>query len=452
MPVLRRVLRGRTELSPARALVLSFLFLIVVGTAALMLPGSALPGRRTGLVDALFTATSAVCVTGLSTLDTQFHFSRQGQAIILALIQLGGLGIVLFSSSLLLVFGGRLGLRGRLLVQEHLPGLSLAGVGRLTRLVLVYIFSFEALGALLLWLVWAPRFGIWEGLFHAVFHSVSAFCNAGFSTWSTNLVAFRDDPVVNLVVMGLIVAGALGYLAASELHGRYWARDRRQRLTVHTRVVLWTSLLLILGGAAGLALFEWDNPRTFQGSGLGGQVLAALFQSVTCRTAGFNTVDIGALRDETHQLMMVLMFLGGAPGSTAGGIKVTTFAVLVLAAWAQLKGRPDVEVAGRRIPPGRVLQALALTVVAMVTVVALSTVLNYVDRAHYDQLLFEAVSALGTVGLSTGITPRLSPAARLLLCLAMFAGRVGPLTLASSLVARSAPRPVRLPEGEVVIG
>ncbi len=452
MAVLRRSLRGRAQLSPSRALVLSFLVLILAGTAALMLPGSARPGQQTGLVDALFTSTSAVCVTGLSSVDTELHFSRQGQVTILALIQLGGLGIVLFSSSLLLAFGGRLGLRGRLLVQEHLPGLSLSGVGRLTRLVLAYILTFEAMGTLLLWLAWGPRFGVWEGLYHAVFHSVSAFCNAGFSTWSTNLAAFRDDPLVNLTIMGLIVMGGMGYLVASELHGHFWERTWSMRLSPHTRVVIFTTLFLILGGAAGIALFELDNPRTFQGVGFGGQILAALFQSVTCRTAGFNTVDIGALRAETHQLMMVLMFIGGAPGSTAGGIKVTTFAVLMLGAWAQLRGHPDVEACGRRIAPRQVMQALALTVVALGTVVVTTTVLNYLDRAHYDQLLFEAVSALGTVGLSTGITPRLSPAAKVLVSLAMFAGRVGPLTLASTLVARSRPASVRLPEGEVVIG
>jgi len=440
------------ELSPSRALVLSFLLLILVGTAVLSFSACSVPGRQTSMVDALFTATSAVCVTGLSSLDTERHFSRTGQVVILLLIQLGGMGILLFSSSLVMVFGGRLGLRGRLLVKEHLPGLSLAGVARLTRHVLYYIFGFEALGALLLWLAWGPRLGVAEGLYHAVFHSVSAFCNAGFSTWSMGLVGSREDVLVNLVVMGLITVGGVGFLATSELRGRLLERDSRGRLSPHTRAVLVTSLGLVLGGALAIAFFEWDNPRTLGALSGTGRILASFFQSVTCRTAGFNTVDVSALRDETHQLMMILMFVGGAPGSTAGGIKVTTFAILMLATWAQLTGAPDVEISGRRIAPRRILQALALTVVALLSVLVCTTFLNVLEAKPYGALLFETVSALGTVGLSTGITPSLSPASKALLCLAMFAGRVGPLTLASSLVFRTSRTSGRRPEGEVVLG
>jgi len=439
-------------LSPSRALVLSFLLLILVGTAVLSFPVCSVPGRQTSMVDAFFMATSAVCVTGLATLDTGQHFSRTGQVAILILIQLGGLGILLFSSSLVLVFGGRLGLRGRLLVKEHLPGLSLAGVARLTRHVLSYIFGFEALGAALLWLAWGPRLGWAEGLYHAVFHSVSAFCNAGFSTWSTGLVGSCEDLLVNLVVMGLITVGGIGFLAASELRGRLLDRDWRGRLSPHTRAVLVTSLTLVLGGALAIAFFEWDNPRTLGALSGTGRILASLFQSVTCRTAGFNTLDISALRDETHQLMMILMFVGGAPGSTAGGIKVTTFAILMLATWAQLTGAPDVEISGRRIASRRILQALALTVVALLSVLVCTTLLNVLESKPYDALLFETVSALGTVGLSTGITPSLGPASKILLCVAMFAGRVGPLTLASSLVFRTSRTSGRRPEGEVVLG
>lgn len=451
-PPVQKVFSGRSELSPARLLVLSFLGLILCGTAALMAPACAAPGRQTELVDALFTATSAICVTGLSSVDTELHFSRLGQVVILVLLQMGGLGIILFSSSLLLMFGGRLGLRGRMIVQEHLPGLSLSGAGRLTRHVLAFVFCCELAGAILLYLAFASRFTPTEALYHALFHAVSAFCNAGFSTWSTNLADWRDDPLVNLTVMGLIVMGGIGYLVSSEMHGRILERDWGARLSLHTRIVLWATAFLILGGAAGIAFFEQGNPRTFGGLGPLGQVLAALFQSVTCRTAGFNTVDIGALREETRHLMMILMFIGGAPGSTAGGIKVTTFSILVLATWAQFRGRPEVEVGGRRIPGRRVLQALSLAMVALATVATVTILLNYLEEIAYGQLLFEAVSALGTVGLTTGITFQLSPGSKVVLCLAMFIGRVGPLTLFASLVARARGGVTRRPEGEVIIG
>lgn len=431
---------------------MAFLAAIAVGTAVLMLPACTTPGQTTSLVDALFTATSATCVTGLATLDTETHFTRTGQATILALIQWGGLGNVLFSSAALLLFSRRIGLRDRISLQENLPGFSLAASGRLSRLVLGFFLGCEAVGALLLWLVWGHRFGGLEGVWISVFHSVSAFCNAGFSTFSANLAGFPTEPGLNLVIMGLIVVGGLGYLVCGEIYLRLLDRSLRRHLSLHTRLVLAVSALLIPLGALGFLFFERDNPGTLGVLGFGDSVLASFFQSVSCRTAGFNTVAMGELREETLQWMMLLMFIGGAPGSAAGGIKVSTFGILMLAAAAQLRGRRDVEVWGRRIPWSRVLQALSLTVVAVLTVMGVTILLNYLEEQPYNEILFETISGLATVGLSTGITPQLGAGSKLLLCLAMFVGRVGPLTLAASLIARRVESPTRYPEGEVVIG
>lgn len=431
---------------------MSFLAAIAVGTGVLMLPACSAPGRTTTVVDALFTATSATCVTGLSSVDTEHHFSRLGQAAILALIQLGGLGNVLFSSAALLLFSRRIGLRDRISIQENLPGFSLAASGRLSRLVLVFFLACEAVGAILLWLVWGRRYEGLDGVWVSVFHSVSAFCNAGFSTFSANLADFATEPGLNLVIMALIVVGGLGYLVCGEIYLRVRNRSLRRHLSLHTRLVLAVTVVLIPLGALGILFFEWDNPGTLAPMATADRVLASFFHSVSCRTAGFNTVAMGELREETLQWMMVLMFIGGAPGSAAGGIKVSTFGILMLAALAQLRGRRDVEAWGRRIPWSRVLQALSLTIVAVLTVMGVTITLNYLEELAYSEILFETVSGLATVGLSTGITPQLRPESKLLLCLAMFVGRVGPLTLAASLIARRVESPTRYPEGEVVIG
>lgn len=443
---------SRSALSPSRSLALAFLAAIAVGTGLLMLPACSAPGKTTSLVDALFTATSATCVTGLSSVDTQTHFTWTGQFVILALIQWGGLGNVLFSSAALLMFSQRIGLRERLSLQENLPGFSLAASGRLSRLVLGFFLGCEAVGALLLWLVWGRHLGGLEGVWASVFHSVSAFCNAGFSTFSANLADYATHLGLNLVIMALIVLGGLGYLVCGELYLRVLNRSLRRQLSLHTRIVLAVTAVLIPLGALGILFFEGGNPGTLGTMGLGHGVLASFFQSVSCRTAGFNTIAMGELREETLQWMMLLMFIGGAPGSAAGGIKVSTFGILMLASVAQLRGRREVEAWGRRIPWARVLQALSLTIVAVLTVMGVTIVLNYLEELPYNEILFETVSALATAGLSTGVTPQLQPGSKVLLCLAMFAGRVGPLTLAASLIARRIDTPTRYPEGEVVIG
>lgn len=451
MPVpARRRKNSWLDLSPSQLMVLSFLALIGLGTLLLRLP-ICHASDKVGWLEALFTSTSAVCVTGLAVVDTATDYSLAGQAVILLLFQLGGLGIMLWSSALLTLLGGRLGLRERVALQQFMPGLSLSGAAQLTQRVMLFTLGCELVGAVLLFALWCQRLPVGEALWAAVFHSVSAFCNAGFSIWSDSLSADVANVPVNLVVMALIVVGSLGYLVCADVF--QYARGRKVRLSLHAYLVLWVSAGLIVVGAIGFYCFEYDNAGTLEGLSPAGRITASFFQSVTTRTAGFNTLDLSALRSETLEWMVLLMFVGGSPGSTAGGIKTTTLAILLLAAVAQTRGRNEVEAHGRSIPNPRILQSVSLVVVAAASVWLLSVVLNYLEPHNFDRVLFEATSALATVGLSTGITAALSTPSRLLICLAMLAGRVGPLTLAISLLHQEAQKQaIKYPPEDVAIG
>jgi trk system potassium uptake protein TrkH len=438
------------NLNPSQALVLGFLALIALGTLILWMPICAAEGREIRLIEALFTATSAVCVTGLAVIDTGTAYSRVGQVVILCLFQLGGLGIMLFSTALVGAFGRKLGLRERVLVQQTSPGLPLSEVGSLARNIVIFTLACEFFGFIGLCIAWSGKLG-WDTPFYALFHSVSAFCNAGFGLWSDSLSSDVASPVVNIVVMGLITLGGLGYLVCRDVYKK--RSDPHHHVSLHTYVVIWTSLLLVGVGTVLFWLFESQNPATLGPMSAGGQFWASLFQSVTTRTAGFNTVDMAALKDETLLLMMLLMFIGGSSGSTAGGIKTTTFALLLLAAWSQMTGAREVVIHKRRVPGDRVLQALSLTVVAGTTVLLCALIMNYLEPSNFRQILFETVSAIATVGLSTGITGTLSSPSMFVICMMMFMGRVGPLTLAASLFNGSdSKKEIRYPQGQITIG
>jgi trk/ktr system potassium uptake protein len=438
------------NLNPSQALVFGFLALVAVGTLLLCLPLSAADGTVIHPLQALFTSTSAVCVTGLVVVDTGTAYSRFGQVVILCLFQLGGLGIMLFSTALVGVFGRKLGLKERVLVHQTSPGLPLSEVGTLARNIVLFTLACELVGFLVLSMAWAGRLG-WQAPFYALFHSVSAFCNAGFSLWADSLSADVSSSIVNSIMILLITMGGFGYLVCRDLHQSRAGRLRR--LSLHSHIVLTTSVSLVLGGTLLFWFFEAGNPATLGGLDFGGRFWASLFQSVTTRTAGFNTISIGDLREETLLLMIFLMFIGGSPGSTAGGIKTTTFALLLLAAGSQMRNQPEVVVRERKIPMTRVLQALSLTIVAFSTVLLCALVMNYLEPSQFRQVLFETVSAIATVGLSTGITAELSSGSMILICVMMFMGRVGPLTLAAFLFSRSKPKKeIRFPCGEISIG
>jgi trk system potassium uptake protein TrkH len=420
----------------------SFLGLIAFGTLGLM----ALPGLYTGpglgWVDAVFTATSAVCVTGLIVVDTATYFTRWGQAFLLLLIQLGGLGILTFTTLLILALGRRLSLQQEAVTAAHRDVAPDVDFRHLARNVVVFTLVFEAAGAVLLFLVLLKRYAVAEAAWHGLFQAISAFCNAGFSTFSDSLMGFQRNPLVQIVIMTLIVTGGIGFLALEELN---LLRNRRRQsrtmmLSLHTRMVLLVTLVLLVTGWVTYTGLEWTN--TLDSLPVWAKVSNGLFMSVTARTAGFNTVDYAATADSTNYLTILLMSVGGSPGSTAGGVKTTTFALVGLLAASRILGRQVTSVQSRSVPEETIQRAVGLVVVAfgMVTVATLLYSVIEIGSAGHDDApgafiehMFEAVSAFNTVGLSMGVTGELSTPSRLLTIALMYVGRVGPLTFAAAI-------------------
>lgn len=435
---------------PARFVTTAFAGAISVGTLLLLLPVSrAGPGGAT-FREAAFTATSAVTVTGLGIVDTATHWSGLGQAIILGLIQVGGIGIMTLAALVLRAFSSRIGLRHRLVTQQETGVMALGEVRSVLRTVLLVSASVEVVSAIVLggWFIVRYDEPIGHGVWLGVFHAVSAFNNAGFGLYADSLVRFVGDPVVNGVVIIAVVLGGLGVPVIAELRLYHL---RWKRWSLHTKLVLFTTALLIVGGWAMIALFEWGNPQTLGPLSTPQKLLASLFQSVAPRTAGFNTLDYGSMRETTWFLTAALMFIGAAPVSTGGGIKVTTFAMLGYVILSELRGDDDVTLFGRRIPTAAQRQALAIALVG-VGVVFGATLVLMADSRDLGRSLFEVTSAFGTVGLTTGITPALSVGGHVLLVLLMFAGRVGPLTVGTALALRAKPQRFRLPEERPLIG
>ncbi|QDT16246.1 TrkH family potassium uptake protein [Alienimonas californiensis] len=451
--------RSRRKLSAPEAFVGSFLGLIVAGTLALRwLPGL-YTGEPLGWTDAAFTATSAVCVTGLIVEDTATYFTFEGQLLLLALIQLGGLGMLTLTSMVIAAIGGRLSLRSEAVASSAQEAVPNVPTRRLIFGIVRFTLLFEAAGALLLYVAWAPSMGWREAAWPAAFHSVSAFCNAGFSTNADSLMSFQRSPFTLGIVSLLIVAGGLGFVVVEELLGRYRDRSagrRRRRLSTHTQLVLSVSAALLAGGWVLFAVFEWHG--VLADLGVGHKLTNSLFMSVTARTAGFNTIDYAAATDSANLLTILLMMVGGSPGSTAGGMKTTTFALLGLLAWSRLRSQASVTVANRSVPEETVQRAVGLAVLATAVVMAgIFLLASFGDLLHKgDPFLgraFEVVSAVNTVGLSMNVTPHLSPGARWLIIVLMFVGRVGPLSLAAALRARLArPGKYRLAHEDVVVG
>ncbi|MGB9867897.1 MAG: TrkH family potassium uptake protein [Bacillota bacterium] len=436
------------KMPPAKLLTLSFAALILAGSLLLWMPWAS-RDAGTSYVDALFTATSAVCVTGLTVVNTAAHWSIIGKVIILLLIQAGGLGVMTMATLVALIVGKRISLRERILIQEALGQFTIAGVVRLTRYILLVTVIIEGFGALLLTVRFAGSMPLIKAAWYGVFHAVSAFCNAGFDIFGDSFVRFVSDPLVNLVVTGLIVTGGIGFTVIVEAYRFLVAKER---LSFHARLVLKVTAILILSGTVLIWLLERSNPNTLARLPLPSQVLASYFQSVTARTAGFNTIDIGALRPATAIIIMCLMFIGASPGGTGGGIKTSTAAVVVAAMYATASGRNDVEMLERRIPQPLVMRALCLAALSLCLVVSTTTMLSVVQTESTLPVAFEAVSAFGTVGLSMGVTPKLTTVGKLLIIITMFAGRVGPLTLAMAVLAEQNHAGVKHPEEKILVG
>jgi trk system potassium uptake protein TrkH len=448
--------RLRAPLPPAVTLLIAFALIIALGTVLLMLPLATASGASAKPIDALFTATSAACVTGLVVVDTGTYWSPFGQVVILLLIQAGGFGIMASSTLLLLLLvGRRTTLRDRLVVTESLGGLQLGSVGSVVRRVAVFTLLVELSGAIVLaisfWLgPEAGGAGSPVGLWWGVFHAVSAFNNAGFDLTGgfRSLQPFVGDWVVLLTVALLLIAGGIGFAVVGDAVGkRQW-----RRLALETKIVLVTSAALLAVGALAIGWTEWSNPQTLGALPAEQRALNALFESATLRTAGFTALDTGALLEPTLFLVMALMFIGGGSGSTAGGIKVTTFSVLLIAILSTVRGLPSAQAFGRRIQHAVVYRALAVALLSIAFVFVVGLGFSLMTEATFVQTLFEAVSAFGTVGASTGITTELPDPARLLGAGAMYVGRLGPLTLVLALAARARPVPFRPAVESVRIG
>ncbi|HEX7117496.1 MAG TPA: TrkH family potassium uptake protein [Longimicrobiales bacterium] len=448
------------RLTGPQLLVGSFLVLVALGTLALLTLPGLYTGERLSFIDALFTATSAVCVTGLIVVDTATYFTTFGQAVVLGMIQLGGLGILTFTTVVILLLGGRITLRSQAVVGAGGEILPQIDARRLVWAILRYTLVIEASGAFVLWLAWGRDLGTLGAIWPAVFHAISAFCNAGFSIFSDNLVGLAGRPLTLTVIMALIVIGGIGFLVLEELV--LWRRGRaRHRLSLHSRLALLTTGILIVVGAALFVAFEWTNAlapfpwyvKPFE----------ALMLSVTPRTAGYNTVDYAELTSASLVLTMLLMLVGGSPGSTAGGLKTTTVAALAVLALARIRGRTTAAAFGRTIPDTTIQRAIGLVVFVVALLASVLLVLQVTElggipfplaEGQFLQLAFEVVSAFDTVGLSMGITPDLSPAGKLLIAFLMFIGRVGPLTLAASMTvaAERARVQYRYASEDVIIG
>lgn len=460
--LLRRLRTFWLNRTPSQVFVGSFGLLILLGTVGFM----TLPGLYTGeplsVIDALFTATSAVCVTGLIVVDTATHFTTWGQAYVLLLIQLGGLGIITFTSYILMSLGVRMPLHHESLSRSTADIAPLVDYKTLGRNIIRFTLIMEVVGATLLYLFWLPHFESAEALWHAVFHAISAFCNAGFSTFSDSLMSFQQSPHLLLVVMALIVTGGIGFLTVEELRVMWTDRsERRMRLSLHSRLVLAVTAVLLAGGWGAYALFEWHV--TLADMPLLDKLTNGLFMSVTARTAGFNTVDYSQAADSTNFFTILLMSIGGSPSSMAGGLKTTTIAVIGLLAWARMRGRQATSFAGRSIPAETVQRSVGLFVFAfgLVTVSIffytaseLAWLTPSQTNGRFLQYMLEAVSAFNTVGLSMGVTGDLSGFGRGLTIVLMFIGRVGPLTFAAALFRRQrrASRTYRYAYEDVAIG
>ena len=443
------ILRLLQCLTTYQLVALTFLALILTGSGFLMLPLASISGESLSFVDALFTSTSAVCVTGLVVVDTATYFSLFGQMVILLLIQLGGLGIMTFATMIGVATGKKINLRERLLIQETLNQEEFSGVVRLALHVVKYTFLIEFIFGSILAIHFYPIYGA-RAFYMGYWHAVSAFCNAGFDLFGNydSLVNFTGDVVVNLCVISLIILGGLGFIVLEDI----FKKRNFKSLTSHSKVVLISSGVLILGGTLFLWLAERNNAQTIANLSSIDQWMACMFQSVTARTAGFNTLPIDKMADSSWLFLIILMLIGASPTSTGGGVKTTTVVVVLLAVWSLLHGKSDIVIFERRIGKKAVNKAFAVFVLALVLVLCITLLISAIDKIPVMLVLFEVVSAFGTVGLSAGITRDLSEISKLLIVLTMYAGRVGVLTFTMLLLQKPKPEKIKYPEVKVIIG
>ena len=442
------------RISPVQQFIASFLFLILAGSLLLQLPWATVNGIS--FIDSLFTSTSAVCVTGLIVLDTGKDFTFAGQAIILLLIQFGGLGFMTFTIGIFSMFGGSFSLKWRFAFGEIYNEVAIIPPSQILKKIILYTVVIESTTSVILFSQFIRQFSFNDSLWFSIFHSVSAFCNAGFSTFSDSLIPFQDNPIIILSISMNIILGGLGFIVLTELANLNLKKKKRlfRQFSLHSKIVLTSTLVLLFTGGVMFLFLEWNY--IMKGNSLSEKILTSWFQSVTCRTAGFNSVDTGALRHSTLAVMMLLMFIGGSPGSIAGGIKTTTFAVIAGMVISKFKGTRQVIFWDRSINEDMINRSMTLVILAFifiyVSTISLLSMHSFDDKNSFLQVIFEVISAFGTVGLSTGITPKIPDTGKLLLSLVMFVGRVGPFAIITALTVSKKRIDIETAEENIMIG
>ncbi len=440
------------HMTNARKMALGFFFVIIAGAFLLMLPFSSRSGEWTSPLQALFTATSSTCVTGLIVVDTYQHWTLFGQMVILIMIQIGGLGFITIGVIFSMFLNRKISLERRNLIQESVSSMQLSGVVRLVRHIVRGTVIAEGIGALILAIRFIPRCGFFEGIYFSIFHSISAFCNAGFDLMGkynaySSLTGYYDDPIVNITIMALIVVGGIGFIVWDDIKNN---KLHFKRYRLHTKIVLITTAVLIFASALLFGIFERNN--LMQGMGTKDTVLTSLFASVTARTAGFNTIDLGAMTQASKFLTVILMFIGGSPGSTAGGIKTTTIVIMMVYIWSNLRNSSGCNIMGRRIGDEDIKKASMVLGLNMGMAVAALLIISAMQVFPMEDLMLEVFSAIGTVGLSTGITRQLGCVSQIVIMLLMYCGRIGSMTFALTFAFKKKKVPVLYPEEKVNVG
>ncbi|WP_010677651.1 TrkH family potassium uptake protein [Bacillus timonensis] len=434
------------KLSPYQLLIFIFLFFIIVGTILLKLPIATT--TSISWIDALFTVTSAMTVTGLVVVDTPIVFTTFGEIVIVSLIQIGGLGIMSFAVLIYMMLGKKIGLKERIVIQQSLNQSSIGGVIKLVKNLFIFSISIEFIGLLILAIKWVPEYGWGKGLYFSFFHSISAFNNAGFALWSDNLMGYVGDPIVNIGITILFITGGIGFTVLMDV----WHNKSFKKLSLHSKLMIIGTFIINLVAVFLVFVLEYHNPKTLAGlPSLSDKLWSAYFQGVVTRTAGFNTLDIAGINESTSFLMVILMFIGAGSASTGGGIKLTTFLVILYGTLSFLKGKQDVVLYNRTLPGAIVLKALAISTMSLLFVIVAVFILSISEDAPFVVSLFEVVSAFGTVGLSMGLTYSLSFVGKVVIIFMMFFGKVGPLTLAFSLAKPKVDK-IKYPKEEILTG
>ncbi len=439
------------KMNGMQVLALGFLAIILLGALILSLPISSANGEVTSFIDSLFTSTSAVCVTGLVTVDTGTHWNLFGQIVIMLLIEVGGLGFMSFTTLIAIILGKKITLRDRLALQNAMNTFDIHGIVKMVRYILIFTISVQLVGAALFATQFIPEYGPLRGAFYGIFHSISAFCNAGFDVFGNgvSMTTHNTNGVVILVASALIIIGGLGFTVWSELY----SIKNIKRLSLHSKVVILMTFILVIGGATLMFLFEHKNPNTMASLSLWDKITNSLFAATTPRTAGFNSIPTDGMTTAGQFLTILLMFVGGSPGSTAGGLKTTTMGILLFTVICVIKGREDTEIFMKKISKDIVYKSLTLVFIGLSLIITVTMILSYTEvGASFIELLYETVSAFTTAGLTLGLTPNLSIIGKVLIIFMMYLGRVGPLTVVLALTREKRDNGIKYPEGKILIG